>query len=224
MRRIGGLFGRSPFGPIHEHILKVTACLEKVKPLVAAAVEGDQKSVERIGSEITKIEKEADELKTGIREQLTTSVFASASRSEILSLVKIQDDLADRCERLGYELRIRRTTFPSFIADAAKTLAEKLSSASAPLADILRVLDESGASLHGSAEETVEKRLEETRGIVVECEEIRDRLLRDLFAREDEVEPIDVYFMMRFAEHFDRMGGEIENVADIVTRLVAEGR
>ena len=42
MTSILDLFRKSPFGPLHEHMLKVKECISLLRPLFAAAVEGDR--------------------------------------------------------------------------------------------------------------------------------------------------------------------------------------
>lgn len=224
MRKIGGILGRSPFGPMHEHFLKVAECLGLVGGLAEAACRGDAAAVKATAGKLSRTESEADALKKAIRIHLTTSVFASVSRSEILALVKAQDDVADQCERLGYELSIRRTKFPAFLAKHVNDLAAKLASAGEPLSAISRMLDQTAGHLGKDEGRQVASLLEKTRKIVTRTEALRDRFLRRLFAREDEVEVLDAVFLMHFADRCDKAAGKIENVADVITRLIAEAK
>ncbi|MCD6405358.1 MAG: DUF47 family protein [Planctomycetes bacterium] len=223
MRRIGGLFGRSPFGPMHEHLLKVLDCLGMVGPLVEAACRGDAVALRKTASDLARIERQADRLKKAIRTQLTTSVFASVSRSEIMALVKAQDDVADQCERIAYELSIRRTDFPAFLAKNANALAAVLVQAAGPLGRASRILDKSGGHLGKGQAQEVGTFIEEIRTTLVEAESVRDRFLKKLFRHESEVEVLDAVFLMKFADRCDKAAGKVENVADILTRLITEG-
>jgi len=38
MRTIGGVFGRSPMGPLYEHMLRVMDCLTELKPLMKGKI------------------------------------------------------------------------------------------------------------------------------------------------------------------------------------------
>ena len=222
MRKIGGILGRNPFGPAHEHLLKVTDCLAVVPRIVEAALQFDRPGVAQAAADMHRLETEADGLKNAIRMQFTTSILASVSRSELMALVKAQDDVADECDRLSHELDLRPTRFPAFLASDITGLAAKLASAARPLGDLSRLLDESGGRITPDTATKVNALLDEVQQIVSEVEPLDDGVLRRLFEREAEVAPLDVLFVMRFSEHTGKVAKKIENVADVLARLVAE--
>lgn len=219
MRKIGGILGRSPFGPTHEHLLKVLDCVNALGPIVAAAAQGDQDAVGRIQKDIHRLEEEADEIKSAIRLQYTTSFFASVSRSELLALVKAQDDVADECDRLAFSFSVRRTVFPAHIVPAAIDLASRVVAMGALLAEVSRTLDQSGAVSEDVAGR-VKPLLDDVHSRVAEIDPLYEGLLRGLFERETESTPLDVIFVMQFAERVDRVAKKIENTADVLERLV----
>jgi predicted phosphate transport protein (TIGR00153 family) len=222
MRRIGGILGRNAFGPIHEHMLKVIACLDLLNPLAAAATAGDHAAVKRIASDIKRLEEEADAVKKAIRAQFTTSVLASVARSEVMALVKAQDDVADQCQRLSYELSLRSTVIPAFVANDAKALASAVSAPSRPLGAASRILDEAGGRIEGGGARKVTALLEEIESLVAAVEPLESAFLGHLFEREGEQGALDVVFMLRYAEASGKVSGKIENVADVLARLVTE--
>ena len=222
MRPIGGIFGRSPFGPTHEHILKVLQCVERLPALVEAAASGDRDAADREASQIRRFEVEADEVKKAIRSQFTTSILAASSRGELMSLVKAQDDVADECDRFAFELTVRGTRFPDFLAGDVRELVARIASTRAPLAEVSRILDESGGRPSSDAAARVDSLLDEARRAIDEVDPLYDRLLRALFAREVDIRPLDVVFIMRLAEHADRVAKKVENVLDVLSRIVAE--
>jgi len=199
----------------------VVDCLGMIPGLVKAAAAGDRERLESAAADLSGIEQEADALKKELRSRLSTSIFASVSRSEIMVLVKTQDDVADRCERLGDELAVRETTFPEFLREDAVSMAETAARSASPLAEMLRLLDSSGASLSRKESAKLAELLDGIRDIVADVEITRDRFLRSLFSRENEVGALDAVFLMRFAQHVGEIAGEIENVVDIISRFVA---
>ncbi len=222
MRRIGGVLGRSAFGPTHEHLLKVIGCLDLLPALADAAVKGDREGVDRAAREIHRLELEADAIKSAIRMQFTTSFLASVSRSELLALVKAQDDVADDCDRLAFELSVRPTRFPPHLADEITNLISKISGAGRPLGEVSRILDACGGRVCSADVAKVSPLLEDVMRLVGDAEPLYEGLLRRLFEREGESAPLDVFFVMRFAERAERAAGKIENVHDVLTRLVLE--
>ena len=222
MRRIGGILGRSPFGPTHEHLLKVIDALGLVVTLIDAAVKGDLAGVRAAASDISKLESEADAVKKAIRVQFTTSLLAAVSRSEVLALVKAQDDVIDECERLAYELSLRATRFPAFLADGAKAIAAGIAEARGPLSEVSRMLDASGGQVSGENTKKITALIDDIETLATKVGALEDSFLKRLFEREGEVEPLDAVFMLRFAERSEKVAGKIENVADVVSRLVME--
>ncbi len=222
MRKIGGLLGRSPFGPVHEHMLKVVSCLELVVPLVNAACDGDQSAVRDKAAGIKHLELEADSIKSAIRAQFSTSLLAAVARSEVLALVKAQDDVADQCERLSYELSLRNTRFAPFICGDARSLAGALATAAPLLSSIARMLDESGGRLDSEASKELSSLLSKLESSAAAAEPLADAVLHDLFSHESEVPVIDIIFLLRFAESAQKVSGKIQNVADVLARLISE--
>jgi len=222
MRKIGGILGRSPFGPTHEHLLKVIDCVNALAPLVDAAVKGDSDSTARIAHDVHRWEEEADEIKSAIRSQYTMSFFASVSRSELMSLVKAQDDVADECDRLTFELSVRRTRFPEHIVAPFVDLIARLVSMAAPLSQASRTLDEAGGSVTANVVSTVTPLLDELRKAISEVDPLYEGLLRQLFAREAESNSLDVMYVMHLAGHADKIAKKTENVVDVLARLVEE--
>jgi uncharacterized protein len=222
MRKIGGILGRSPFGPTHEHLLKVIDCVNALAPLVDAAVKGDKDSTERVAHDVHRLEEEADEIKSAIRIQYTTSFFASVSRSELMALVKAQDDVADECDRLAFELSVRRTRFPEHIISPFVDLISRLVSMARPLSESSRILDEASGGITADVVSKVSPLLDELRKAISEIDPLFEALLRQLFARETESNPLDVMYVMHLAGHGDKIAKKTENVTDVLTRLVEE--
>lgn len=222
MRRIGGIFGTSPFGPMHEHILKVLDCLAALSPLVAAAADGDSEGVKRAAADIRRLEEEADAIKKAIRLRFTTSVLSAVTRSEVWALVKAQDDIADQCDGLAFDLAVRRTRFPDFLTDDARAFVGTLSAAIDPLSEISRILDESGARITAREREAIGPLIDKVERVAAGSLDVEKRFLSRLFEREKEAAVLDVVFLTRFAEGAQKVAGKIENVADILTRIIAE--
>jgi Phosphate transport regulator (distant homolog of PhoU) len=63
MSIISKLFGKSPFEPLHQHMLKVKACVGLVRPLMDAFLKGEQEKVKDVAKKIFKAEHDADIVK-----------------------------------------------------------------------------------------------------------------------------------------------------------------
>ena len=67
MTIISKLFGKSPFEPLYQHMLKVKECVDLVKPLMESFINGEQDKVEKYAKQIFKAEHKADLVKKEIR-------------------------------------------------------------------------------------------------------------------------------------------------------------
>jgi predicted phosphate transport protein (TIGR00153 family) len=112
MRTYGGLFGKSPFGPLQAHAVKVNECVHLLRPLFDALLSGDMERVESLIDEISDLEHEADNIKNDLRDKLPRSLFLPAARSDLLVVLEVQDAIADAAEDTAALLRIRKVTIP----------------------------------------------------------------------------------------------------------------
>lgn len=112
MRSIAGLFGKSPFGSLQAHHAKVYACVQRLRPLFGALIEGSDEQVTGLIKEICDLEHEADDIKNDLRDNLPRSLFLPAARSDLLVLLEVQDAIADAAQDAAILLRIRRIQVP----------------------------------------------------------------------------------------------------------------
>ena len=91
MNIISKLFGKSPFEPLYQHMLKVKECVDLVKPLMESFIDGNQDKVEKYAKQIFKAEHKADLVKKEIRSRLPKSIFLPVSRGDLLRFLKEQD-------------------------------------------------------------------------------------------------------------------------------------
>jgi uncharacterized protein len=110
MRTLAKLFVKSPFAPLQKHMEDVNLCVNKVKEIFEALEKGDFKSIPRIAEEISKLEAQADTTKNELRNHLPSSLFMPISKSALLEILSLQDDIADDCEDIGVLLTLKDLT------------------------------------------------------------------------------------------------------------------
>jgi len=217
MKRIGGLFGRSPFGPLHEHMAKVQECVERMPELVDRFLAADWETCRRQAKVISRVEHEADTIKQSIRSHLTKSIFSSVERSEILMMLKTQDAVADRCEDVGYLLVMRKTPFPAFLTDHFVKLTALVKETADRLAEVTRDLhhlyDDSG-----TREDTqrILDKIDKIHVVEHQADEIEDDLRLKLFERESEVDPVTIIILLDIFTRMGDIADAAENVSDAV--------
>jgi predicted phosphate transport protein (TIGR00153 family) len=112
MRGITQLFIKSPFGALKEHMLRGGECVDMVRPMFEALIEGEFDNLIRLSKEVFKLEHRADEIKNEIRDNLPRSIFLPVDRADLLNVLSLQDSIPDTVEDLALLLTVRRTTVP----------------------------------------------------------------------------------------------------------------
>jgi len=211
MSLISELFGKSPFGALVRHTLKVHECVSLVKPILEACVAANYEEVHRLQNEISKLEYEADLVKQEIREQLPRRYFLPVSRADLERYLHCQDAIADAAEDFAVILVLRDTTIHPDLVDEFRGFADQVLLVSQTLTDAADELEALAESSFGGAE--AESVLERISGLG-KAEWMADRMQRKLgqhvYRIESELDAISILF-------YDKMLlalGEIANAAD----------
>ena len=126
MRTIGGIFGRSPLGPLLEHMLRVMDCLGELKPLIERFIKGDFDAIKIYAKKISEYEHKADRIKDEIKISLSKSLISAINHSEVLALLKEQDSISDSCEDVAKMIAIRNTPVPAKVGPLLIDLTNKV--------------------------------------------------------------------------------------------------
>ena len=221
MRRIGGLLGRSPYGPLHEQTAKVTICVEEVPKLLHEMARGDKKRVRASVKRIHRLEHEADEVKSAIRSRLSNSLFSLVVRSEVLGLVNIIDNIADNAEKVAKLVSVRWTAVPGHVGDDLIKLGEMALESTRRVTVVSGELRElmDGSSSRADAGEVLEN-INDLGEFGFGVEEKEIEVLKLLFEREAETAPVDLMFLMRIVSQVAAISREGWNVGDAIRRIV----
>ncbi|MFQ5714047.1 MAG: TIGR00153 family protein [Candidatus Scalinduaceae bacterium] len=125
MRTLAKLFAKSPFAPLQKHMEDVNGCVNKVKEIFEALEKNDFESISRIAKELSKLEAKADTSKHELRNHLPSSLFMPISKSALLEILSLQDDIADDCEDIGVLLTLKELTMKEVFKDDFKTFLKK---------------------------------------------------------------------------------------------------
>ena len=188
MRTMAKLFGRSPFGPLQDHMNQVADCVALVAETLVAMQEGDQEKVERLAEEVSKSEHKADSVKNDIRNHLPRSLFLPMDRANLLDILRIQDNLADKAEDIAVLLTFRKLELPDAWREKFAAFLEKNIAAFDAVRRIIHQLDELLESSFGGAEaEKVKVMVDQVALLEHETDVIQRELVKLLYANEDKM-------------------------------------
>ena len=117
IRSVLGIFGKSPFRPLHTHAETSGKAVKKVSEALIAYCEGDYEKVNVLVEEISELEHDADKIKQSIRKALTGSIMLPVNVNDLLLFLKPQDYIADNAQLTAYWLSIRQCDIPDDVKE-----------------------------------------------------------------------------------------------------------
>ncbi|MGB2765146.1 MAG: TIGR00153 family protein [Candidatus Aminicenantaceae bacterium] len=215
MSIISKLFGKSPFEPLYQHMLKVKECVDLVRPLMDALLKKDEKKVKEIAKRVFKAEHEADLVKKDIRNHLPKSLFLPVARGDLLRFLKEQDNIADSAEDLAVLLILRKTLVPEELKDEIKDFVDKVIDTyemAMAVSSEIKILAET--SFGGVEAHKVMELIEQLKVKEWEADKAQMEAAKKLFTIEKELDPIDVMMWMSIFKELGTLANHAENAGD----------
>ncbi|MCB1687832.1 MAG: TIGR00153 family protein [Halioglobus sp.] len=221
---LGNLFGRSPIGPIQEHMSMVDQAAQLVPDLLRATAANDWEKATQLHKDIAKAESTADEQKRSVRRHLPNSLFLPVSRSDLLTLVGVQDHIANTAKDIAGLIIGRKIRFPTPLQDMAIELADAAAATSHQALKAIQELDELLEVGFTGREEI--RRVEDMLHTLDELERGSDKiavkLRAGLFELEKDMPPVDVMFLYQIITLLGTVADDAESVGDRLQILMAK--
>lgn len=216
------LFGRSPIGPMQQHIAKAHECAANLVPLFEAVMAEDWDRVEAVQQEMVRLEREADKLKKSVRMHLPKSLFLPVPRSDLLELLSTQDKVANRAKDIAGLMLGRCMVIPEPIQLLMRAYVQRCVDASAQALNAMNELDELlEAGFAGREASLVERMVEELEQIEHETDRQQIEVRRALFKLEKDLPAVDVMFLYRIIDWVGDVADRAERVGNRLEQLLA---
>jgi hypothetical protein len=215
MSIISKLFGKSPFEPLYQHMVKVKECVDLVRPLMDAVLQGETKKVKEIAKKIFKAEHYADMVKKDIRSNLPKSIFLPVARGDLLRFLKEQDNIADSAEDLAVLLTLRKTTVPEEMKEDLKDFVNKVLETyemAMIVSSEIKVLAET--SFGGAEAHKVTELIEQVKVKEWEADKAQMNTAKKLFSIEEKLDPVSVVMWMNILKELGTLANHAENAGD----------
>ncbi|MAE93856.1 MAG: TIGR00153 family protein [Deltaproteobacteria bacterium] len=216
MAWIDKLVGRSPIGPMQEHMKVAVACARQVVPLIDAMAAGDMEAIRKLRAEIDRLEHEADDIKNEIRSKLPRRLMMAMERRDLLEILDCQDSIADVTQDIAELVDQRGMVLPPALADPVQALVARVVAACEQGQRIVDELDELVETGFGEREvERVNQMIAQLGAIETETDELLDRAARTLFGMESELGVSTVYlhqlllWIADLADYAERVGNRL---------------
>jgi len=219
---LASLFGKSPFGPIQQHMRIVEQCVSELIPLFNALAADDMDTVRACKDTIFRLEHEADEIKNGVRAHLPASFLMPVGRRDLLDLLSTQDAIAGAAQDVAGLLSMGRLRLPPALRDDLLAFVQRVVDATTMCRQAVDGLDELLESgFRGRDADRVLGVAEQIDAIETETDRQGMGLVRVLFDHEDEVGLLSVVFWYEAIRTLGRVADEAENVGDRLRLLLA---
>ncbi|HDZ56471.1 MAG TPA: TIGR00153 family protein [Pseudomonas xinjiangensis] len=216
------LFGRSPIGPMQQHIAKAHECAAQLNAFIDAVVADDWVEAERVQQHIAELEREADKLKKDVRIHLPKSLFLPVPRTDLLELLSVQDKVANRAKDIAGLMLGRQMRIPEPLQPAFKAFVQRSVDAAAQALKAMNELDELLETGFSGREVTlVETLIDELDRIEHDTDNLQIKLRADLFKLEKDLPPVDVMFLYQIIEWIGDVADRAQRVGNRLELLMA---
>jgi len=216
------LFGRSPIGPMQQHMAKAHECAANLLPFIEASMAGDWSQAEQIQQQMARLEQEADKLKKDVRLNLPKSLFLPVPRSDLLELLSVQDKVANRAEDIVGLMLGRQMQVPAALQPLMRQYVARTVDASAQALRAMNELDELLATgFAGREAKLVETLVEELGQIEQDTDRLQVEMRRGLFALEKDLPPVDVMFLYQIIDWIGDVADRAQRVGNRLEQLLA---
>lgn len=220
---LGDLFGRSPIGPIQEHMQIANQAAQLLPDFFRATAGDNWDEAKAIHKQINEAEGAADKIKRSVRRHLPKSLFMPVPRSDLLSLVSVQDKVANRAKDIAGLAIGRKMRFPEPIMPGVIELAEACAATCQQALLAIRELDELlEVGFTGREVKRVEAMLKELDKLERRTDTMAVSLRAGLFKIESDLPPVDVMFYYRVLTLLGSLADQAESVGDRLQILMAK--
>jgi uncharacterized protein len=221
MRTLAKLFVKSPFAPLQNHMQDVRNCVNKVKEIFDALEKNDFKSITQIAEEISKLESKADTTKNELRNHLPSSLFMPISKSALLEILSLQDDIADDCEDIGILLTLKELTLKEIFKDDFRNFLKR----NLETYELIRIIIEEfdnllETSFTGREAEKVKSMVDEVAVKEHEADLSQRQLLKNIFSNEDQFSHGEFQLWLSILREIRTLSNTSEKLAHRIRNLL----
>lgn len=216
------LFGKSPIRPLQQHMSKVVECVSELEPLFVAVLANNAEAMVAAQERIALLEDEADELKHGLRLSLPRTFFLPVERRDLLEVLTMQDNIANRAKDIAGLIRGRNMLIPEQMGarflDFVKRSIDACEQAKKAISELDELVE---TGFKGAEVEHVLEMIDELDRIEKDTDNIQVEVRSELFKIERELNPIDVMFLYRVIDWTGDLGDRAQRVGSRLQLLLA---
>ncbi len=207
------MFGRSPVGPLQQHMERASACVSQLVPFFEAVIQQDHGQMQVLQESIVTLENEADELKRELRLQLPKGMFLPVDRRDLLEVITMQDYMANKAKDIAGLMLGRRMTIPKPLNKKMMKYVRRSVDAALQARKVINEFDELlETGFRGQEAKLVTRLIKGLNKIENDTDVLQVEIRSMLFEIEKDLPPVDVMFLYQIIQW-------IGDVADLAQRV-----
>lgn len=219
---ISSLFGSSPVRPLQQHMESVQDCIIELVPFFESVLSEDWTEAKKQQKKISKLERQADKLKRSLRLNLPKSLFMPVSRRDLLEVLRMQDNIANKAKDIAGVIIGRKMCFPEKVSSEMLNFVKRGIDASKQAQKAINELDELVETGFGGSEiKLVQGMIKKLDEIESDTDRIQIKIRAELFKVEKDLPPIDVIFMYKVLDGVGDLGDLSQRVGSRLELMLA---
>lgn len=217
------IFARSPVSPIQKHMKIAYQTAGLLPDFFDVLLKQEWDEVRSLGTEIRRLEGEADDIKRQVRESLSRSLFMPVSRSDLLELLNTQDKVPNLAKDIVGLSMGREMEFPEELNDGLKKLVASAVQAVAAAMQALDKLDALFVSgFSGKEIELISNMITTLSKVEHESDDLQREVQISLYKIEKSLHPVDVMFLYRIIDWVGDIADSAQSVGNRILYLIAK--
>jgi predicted phosphate transport protein (TIGR00153 family) len=214
---------KSPFDSLVEHMCKVKECIDILGKGLISYYKGDYKNFSKVAKEVSKIEHEADLIKSNLRNHLPSFVFIPVDKGKFLWALREQDAILDHAENLSRMLDMRHTKIPIPLQDVfiehVKLVVKTVNAMENAVNNLCDLIE---TSFVKREREQTKEFIYQVHEFEYKADEKKYEMTKGIYKLEKKLKPMDVYHLLKIADWVDDIADHAENVADWLRAMIAK--
>jgi predicted phosphate transport protein (TIGR00153 family) len=214
---------KSPFSQLLDHMGKVRLCIDILGEGLIKYYKGDYKEISELSKKVSKLEHEADLIKSNLRNHLPSSLLMPVDKGRFLWTLREQDKILDHAENLVEMLDIRHTKIPK---ELQPVFIEHVNL----VIETVKAMEEAVCNIKDLVETGFVKReREQTKQFIhkvhdfeYKADQKKYEMNKIIYKLEKKLKPMDVYHLLKIADWVDDIADHAENVADWLRSMIAK--
>jgi len=214
---------KTPFNQLLDHMGKVRECVDLLGVGLIKYYKGDYKDFSELAKKVSKLEHQADLIKSDLRSHLPSKLLMPVDKGRFLWTLREQDAILDHAENLVEMLDMRHTKIPKelqpIFIEHANLVIETVKAMEIAIENI-RDLVETGF-VKREREQTKEY-IHKVHDFEYKADKKRYEMTKGIYKLEKKLSPMNVYHLLKIVDWVDEIADHAENVSDWLRSMIAK--